>query len=374
MKRYWVLGAAFLALLAAITFFFPNNIERIWLIYGLDPCQPHKNYYFDHYQETYNCYYDKTSKIVYNEGTQAGLEYMEQVVSPKTNFGLSHIIMHEVGHEAWHSTESLDIALARAPDVETLEEYWKVDGFVHGVFHGYFEHEYNETPIADMVKGCSDYPMEIQNSQLHPVEKLKALDCFHAMGHGMMSRNGNKVGKSIKDCDLIQGDDARHMCYYGAFMENAYLYLPFYFPEAPRPDVKGAHSLHVCANYTADKLRWCALFPAWSLVLQGSQVEDAFKICGSFLDIEARKACIQLPSKHMLPRQKKGDYEQILDTCLALSDELEGTCIQWASNGIRQGVAGYGKNIREFCAIVPRQYQGTCLNTHPYLESNLATN
>ena len=119
--------------------------------------------------------------------------------------GQGHTLAHALGRYtiAQHKNDLSVIAECR----EIFEA-----GCYHGVLEGYLATQKSvDSPTVASI--CS--PVERSS----PI-RLRALECSHGLGHGLLARLAYDLGGALKACDYLGAEDARDECHDGVFMEN----------------------------------------------------------------------------------------------------------------------------------------------------------
>ena len=89
-----------------------------------------------------------------------------------------------------------------------------------------------------MLASCSEYfDISSINDFSDRNKRVLARECFHAVGHALMYSNENDVFEALFQCDKLPHEWMKDSCYYGAFMEQVFLYYSDYHPRLSRPFV-----------------------------------------------------------------------------------------------------------------------------------------
>lgn len=317
----------------------------------------------DNKKELYEYYSKRTEEIINSNGIEEALKYINETVRKNTKYGLTHMIMHIVGHEAYHKTANLKKALSYLPDCSFTEEcFWDFDGYQHGVFQAYFRNNKNIKPVSTLMQqACSEYYNTTLLTSDNLSKRLISTQCFHALGHALMDFNNNDVFKSLSDCEMLPDDVMKDRCYYGVFMENSYLQVPFYEPNAPRPLITNGTIIPICEKVKESQKFTCSNFVAWTMLLKGEDINRSLSLCFD-LEEKYRRPCISLAAKHFIPNIFKDDFPRMVDICKNLG-HYEETCIGAVAEGIRQGGTGPQYKNFPFCDIVNPKFKKSCLNS-----------
>lgn len=305
------------------------------------------------YQE-FNCYEQQAHKIAKNEGSLAAIEYTKSVILPKWGFGVTHFILHRVGEDAIYQLQDVSKALLLIKPYQS-EKNLSMDGFdgyLHGVFRGYFKMK-STTPVTDLMKHvCSEYYNEIQPEMDHSMMNMaKADECFHGVGHALMYLNGNNIPKSISDCKLSKFQWMYKACIRGVFMEEMYHFSPAFSKGVEYNTSQSM--LYICENYTGEELNTCATFIGESyLHKKPTDIEGAFEECRKTQLDTTRKNCMDRIALLWLPAVYKNDFSKIIEVCISESGDFSGSCLKSANRGIRFGGAGVENKDRPFCELI----------------------
>jgi len=119
--------------------------------------------------------------------------------------GQGHALAHALGRYiiAQHRNDLSVIAQCR----EIFEA-----GCYHGVLEGYLA-----TQTAIEPKSIASICSAVERAS---ATRLRALECSHGLGHGLLARLGYDLGAALTACDYLVAEDARGECHDGVFMEN----------------------------------------------------------------------------------------------------------------------------------------------------------
>lgn len=323
-----------------------------------------KNGDIDRYgkKETYEYYSKKTIEILNSKGIIEALKYVNETVSKNAGYGLTHMIIHIIGHEAYHKTGSLKKAMSYLPECSFTEEcFWDYDGYQHGVFQSFFDYNRNVKPVSELMQqACSEYYNSTLLASNNVSKRLISTQCFHALGHALMSLNNNDVFRSLSDCEKLPEEIMKDRCFYGVFMENSYLQIPYYEPNAPRP-FAADETITICKNVKDNQKLPCSNFVAWSMLIKGEDINKSFGLCFE-LEEKYRRPCVSLAAKHFIPNLLRDNFTGMIETCENLGP-YEEICIAGIAAGIRQRGAGAQYKNFPFCDIVNAKFKKSCLNS-----------
>lgn len=311
----------------------------------------------------YPCYSAKVHAIAMAEGISAALNYADKVIGEGSRYTIMHLVMHTVGHDAYHLTHDLDRAFAYLPpEARTPEHYFDFDGYQHGVLMAFFEDRKDAVPLrALMRESCASYVAVMKPSALPDwYQRIGSEQCFHGVGHALMAARENDVMKSLSDCDALPQHWMRDLCAHGVFMENFYLYFPFYEPGEARPFAKGWTMRPLCAHVPEEYREACARFVGWTLAItEPGDFHNAFAEC-RLLPGSHRNACVAEAARHALPAFFRDDFPAMVSICEKETPDYLDTCLTNAAVGIRQGNAGRANKDKPFCDLVHQESRESC--------------
>ena len=306
------------------------------------------------------CYIEESDRLAKGKGIEEALAYVVNTVALETNYKVAHMAMHLVGHAAYMRTHDVTSALAFLPPIDPqASNFLAYNGFEHGVFEQFF-HEHGGSPPALMKEACAPYLSIVSPDATSSVEaRILAPECFHALGHALMFTDGNDVPMSLKTCDSLEKTWMRQWCYHGVFMENYYLYIPGYLPDAPKPYAHAESLLPLCNKLESRYLHECALFLPW-IYLEAHQGDfsGAFKECDS-LNATDRRICVARAGRFYVPAFSRGDFSKMQSTC-ALAKDNATTCLYAAAIGVREGLAGGQNKGRSLCDALDPSLRPGC--------------
>lgn len=306
-------------------------------------------------QKPVNCFSMKAHHLAASGDISTALTYAKEVVAPYSRNAV-HMAMHMIGHAAYEQLQSRAAAMALLPgDALKQENLLTFEGYQHGVLQSYFYEKKDEIEIDVLIKeSCGDYYSE---SELGPnTQWLPSRQCFHAVGHGLMTAYDNDIHTSIGICRNLPYPWMEERCAYGAFMELSYLYSPGYFPETPRDFVVAPDMAELCA--TQDGLqKTCSGFVGRSyFAAHTGDYKGAFDACektGEFSDI-CREDLAQI-----VVTGAGADFEKAKRSC-SEAGEYEKKCLFDTAKAIGIGLAGAKAQKRNFCDSLSRSIRDEC--------------
>ena len=311
------------------------------------------------YPLIHKCYKGKLIDILHSKGIKASLEFANSTINTKTNYLLGHIILHELGHKAYHKTSDLNKTLQFLPSCfYTTECLWRFDGFKHGVFQSYFKDKLKEKPMVDIIReACEPYfDSSMLNAPLNSSDRFLSAHCFHASGHAIMAATNNDVSKSLFYCDELPDFKMKDICYYGVFMEYTFLYIY----NQKEPSIPSNISMvELCSTLDGRQKFLCSHFVAWQYFFTGKNYNYSLSRC-LVLDKNYTVPCILIGARLILPAVFKNNFDKIIEACKDFGPELVNACISGAAFGIRQGVAGYNFEDYPFCSLPKIPNQSDC--------------
>ena len=314
------------------------------------------------------CFVRASDAKAMEEGIPAALAYVRDIVKPNTNYKVAHMAMHMVGHHAYMH-DDLGTAHSYLPAEDAaIDEFLDFNGYLHGVFEAFFVDQ-KERPVLDLMhEACADY--YTSSPGVSRPESILGPECFHAVGHALMFIGGNDVPESLVRCDLLPHPWMRLWCYHGVFMENHYLHISGYMPDAPRPFATGDAALRMCHALERKYQSACSQFVGWiHIEIHPEDFAGAFDACGKFDGTDAR-ICIARTARFQIATPKH-DTDFIIRTCSGPGVH-EDACLYGAGVGISEGIAGFSAQQRDFCALVAERFQNGCAEAVARSKESLA--
>lgn len=366
IPKYYFISLMFFIFLFGFLIVFPKQLGKV-----KDECYSGKQW-----QLTYMCYEKETLNIATQKGIKAALTYVNDVVKVNSPLPTTvHRLYHAIGHHAYLLTRDPNQALSYLGPYDYDQEQfdWSdfpLDGYRHGVTMMYFKDKKGEKPIADLMRDICGKFLDISSFRLvTPRIAVVAQHCFHMVGHGLMAMNGNDVAVSLPYCDLLPQEWMQKRCYFGVFMENAYLYAQhdnYNTRQEPRPSVKGKSMKSLCGEFDGWKKYECSRFVGWSLFSRNgnfTDIENAFNECQS-LQPPAEEMCINEFSVLFVPPLFKDNFPALVTVCKKLPKfEYQRACFNGAAFGIKIGTGGNKIRNSPFCELLDDQFRRSCLET-----------
>ncbi|MBI2048607.1 MAG: hypothetical protein HYT30_01640 [Parcubacteria group bacterium] len=280
-----------------------------------------------------HCYEKHIDELARKQGVAASLWYVRDVIYPAHGYSLVHFLLHHIGELAYQENphiESLSTYLQPFTDVALREGEFMhgFDGLAHGYITAYIAA--SERPQPEMIKSICESEVVI------PGVTTNTFTCYHTLGHALMFAHNNSLTKTLDICDTL-ADTARQGCYFGTFMENGFLYLDTYHPDAPRPDATGVSMKHVCEKFSGDHRRACEVFVGDSYLAGPSHdLAGAFEECGM---VQEHYACAErVGSITIASLSKNMDDARALCSTYATNPVTHVYCVAGAERGLREGM------------------------------------
>jgi len=287
------------------------------------------------------CYREAAARILTEDGVAPALSYVGERVSPRTGYAFAHLILHDIGEYAYGMSGDLDEALAQLERYRTSappdKDLLPFDGFVHGVVSSYFLASGDPHTYPRLMQEIC------QSSRSMPGVTRSEASCHHALGHGLVHASANRIAPALTACVTAGTTTAREGCYYGAFMELSFLYLPGYHPGAPRPDSKDASLKELCVNLSEDARPHCMHFVGQSyLHAHPKDFDGAFAECAGLGEFD--EICAKRLGQVMVTNYVRDEHEaQVF--CKRYAGLLEDVCFDAAREAID---LGFGRESNSF--------------------------
>jgi hypothetical protein len=324
--------------------------------------------------QKFDCYANNFDSYMKTNGARKTLELM-QGLSDLGGYANAncHPLTHKIGNLALYVYGSVPNA---APEyIPTCHS---------GYYHGLVEEYLGTAPTYE--QGIADVCGKAENNVY-----FNWFQCTHGLGHGIMQFRNNELPQSLKDCDNVDpANQAREICYAGAFMENI---TTDEKTGHPAKYIKKEDPIYPCnAPEIDDKYRSACYFLASSQILKinGYNMRDAFDRCGG-VEQTYRWLCFQslgrdvsgssLRNKEKVIEQcqfgkrdedngncfygavrdfinEKGEFESGIDLCKSIPENYKQTCFE----AVMLDMALYkkGQDFLNLCATMPEPHQSTC--------------
>ncbi|HYE22149.1 MAG TPA: hypothetical protein VD998_01005 [Verrucomicrobiae bacterium] len=331
-------------------------------------------------QEKFDCYDQNFQTFMKSYGARKTLELLQQLHDlggyAKSN---CHPLSHKVGNIALHQYGSVPNAVPEY--IPTCHS-----GFYHGLLEEYLATAPSYEEGVYQVCGTTQ-------TQTY----FNWFQCMHGLGHGVMQFRNNELPQALKDCDILDpANQAREMCYAGAFMENI---TTDEKTGHPAKYIKKEDPIYPCnGKEIAEHYRSACYFLASSQILKinGYNMQNAFDLCAT-VEQKYRYLCFQslgrdvsgssLRNKDMVIQQcqlakdstnaadcfygavrdfinEKGEFEGGIDLCKVVPDQYRQRCF----DAIFLDMTLYkkGADFLDICAKMPDPYRGQCTSKVVY--------
>lgn len=315
---------------------------------------------------TLDCYMESAVNIAKSRGIVASLEYVHEDVLKNSVYQIVHLVLHGVGHEAYHRTHDVErsmgfIALFYAK--EPPEFSYTLDGYRHGVFQAFFdENKANRTIQELMQESCFKYFHIARVEDMRSDQRIPAEQCFHAVGHAVLYAYDNNIDKALVGCEVLPHSWMQNWCFYGVFMEYSYLYWPFWMHEKPMPSMPESMTI-LCDRVHVNQRDACSRMVGRAYFSKGGLM-GALKQC-ALVEERHRRNCVIETAAPLVPSVYKNNFKKMVNVCREVGSELgstyEGACIYGVASGIKMGSAGFSYREEPFCNLVEDKFQDDCL-------------
>lgn len=301
---------------------------------------------------TMTCFLARSDGIIKHYGAKAAFPYVTDVILPRAGYATAHVVMHTIGEHAYFEEGEIFRTLAYLEPYEAYtsqEEFLGgFDGFVHGSVTAYYD---------DVSDGRSKSERMIYLCEGSEVKNIttNTRGCYHAIGHAVMYSSGNKIDDAVPICKSALTEEAQNGCYYGAFMENTFLFWTGYHPGIPRPDAMGTSSIPVCGRFTGAVASECHRFVGQTYLairlaetddLSAEDMLDATKECDLLSDTDGRDLCLKRLAALFLPPYVSGSWSEE-GVCRALFPaHHQKICLFALKDGLRRNFGVDRKRVK----------------------------
>ena len=153
-------------------------------------------------------------------------------------------------------------------------------GAIHGVLEALFAERGTALLEADIRAVCSG------------MNRYRADDCYHGVGHGIMAWSGYELHESLGICDVLEERD-REPCYAGVFMENGVAGITGMADH--RSEFVSSSDPHYPCNVVDERyVRACYDWQPSNLLLHMKfTADELIEFCVDGLTGEARELCVR---------------------------------------------------------------------------------
>jgi hypothetical protein len=319
--------------------------------------------------EQIDCYTKVAEKISTHDGIQAAVDFIVNEAARHSEWGIIHLVMHNLGHIAYAKTEeNLEATLSYIPQEELEHAKDAFDGVYDGYFHGALQAFFLErkgSSFTDTLSvACPSYDASRRHVVLNENGEYGIVEkCLHAVGHGLMYALDNDIYRSVEYCKEIADIDYRYWCAVGVFMENAYLHYPEYGADAPRPYVKDDFMVSLCETFSEPEFySACSTHVgrAYNFATGRRDFHGALDTCMKLS--RGSEGCVWDFARDRLVSFFKDDLAGALEICESLSGSYDTVCLDALVEGVRRGSAGYvrAKEADAFCEQIRVTHAISC--------------
>lgn len=351
-QHFWLAAGILFAIVAAITLFVALRAPR-----ETPPCA------------TYECRTQTLDALAHRDGIRAAAAYLDREVGAYPDAGMRHLLLHELGHDAYHLShdpqKALNVLPAQAYDEKHFFDYY---GYSHGVVEAFFADEAGTKPLSELMReSCGQYSASTISSLIPAsFETVKVFECFHATGHGTMAIEHNDVLKALADCGTLEIPRLVWACAGGVFMENAMLYLPRYKVYEPKPFVV-AHPASFCRTLEEHNRFECAREAGVAYSQMHYPTTDfaaAIEEC-QLLDGADRTACVATLFLAHAPMLFQNGATEAAAHCRTMGSAYEGQCVRMVATDLKRR-NGQAENLQTFCNAADKELRSDCLAANPW--------
>ncbi len=305
------------------------------------------------------CMRDKAHYIAMSGDVIGAIRYTAEVVAPY-NRNTAHLAMHMVGMQAYDQLGSRKAAMdTLPPEAPTYANYLTYEGFQHGLLMEYFKVERSRTPIDQLIhESCADHWVPT-NPMTEDFSWTANMQCFHAVGHGLMYAYENKVSDVLPICSRLPYEWMRGRCAYGALMEKSYLYSVDYINSLKLPkQQEGDSMLSLCNGLTVFKTE-CSLFVGRSyLNTHRGDFAGAFAACAKLDVAENAFSCREQVASISIT-DSGTDFDTMHKRC-ATAGPFEEQCLLNVATAVKRGFAGKAAQKKDFCKTLQKELTKRC--------------
>ncbi|MCH7641320.1 hypothetical protein IID22_03930, partial [Patescibacteria group bacterium] len=224
----------------------------------------------------------------------------------KTNNALlrsCHVLVHEIGHEAYQKYGDFGKAMKYQDEICN-------SGYLHGIIETHFSKSVDFSTAMQTV--CNPYPLG----------KYLSWECYHGVGHGVMYYTSNDLPKSLELCDRYESSFARENCANGIFMEN------FNTDQKIHPSrfLKESDPFYPCQEQLARYKGDCYFYaPTYYLSLYKNDYLGALKWCEG-TELLYKSTCAQGVGNQAI-KENINTPKLVEEICMSNKSEQVDSCI-----------------------------------------------
>ncbi len=262
-----------------------------------------------------------------------------------------HELSHMLGETEFRRSHNVWSALARCTD-------YCFSGCYHGAVSAYFKTMYRDKELTTEAISISiDQTCQNQTKQFCQ-ENLANIE--HGLGHALMELNGRNLQKSLTLCGN------REWCYYGAFMEDAYIE----HPDAPGiRELRKENPVYPCNLVGTRYQQTCYTILSTE---NGGDIPANIHVCNQFPE-QYQELCFVNVAKKIATSTR--DIPTLVSACehmITLQQQ------KWCIQGIVYDLQGkYPQDVEivsNFCASHPLALRKHCLTEACNFTDNKAVN
>lgn len=256
-----------------------------------------------------------------------------------------HDIAHEVGRELARR--------ARGSIQDTLSQCDATcnNGCFHGVLQEALLSLPQHTALKNLYRLCEPLFFHSPASET---------ECFHGLGHGIMSLTKNNLQKSLGICDSLFFRNDRELCYSGAFMEGLVDTL-----HGESAVVDPAHALSLCKTLDATYQGACYLvLGSAGLGGGGQDFAWAFTRCDNEVPEEYQENCY-MSVGYQIGVQKKWEVASSMAVCHDAKAHQKSGCYLGLISDFLKGTRT-SHDVSQICGRIESEYWRMCQTQRVY--------
>ncbi len=241
---------------------------------------------------------------------------------------------------------------------------WCSRDFASGCLHGVSEQMIQDNKIDTIRKSEEECLSVFSNSS------AVLRDCFHGMGHGMISREALDIGKALESCDQYSTFEYRGHCYMGAFMEYSYVRLNGLIPPNSDEDL-----IKWCENLPKRYHQQCATYVAQILISDSNKFPNiSDSMCLNISNELVHQECYRQIGT-IAAVSSTGNPYMINKTCQGMNDnDGKSICFLAAARDVaKYRYVNWGHISLNICESLQGKWKSECYNSRQYMVNKYST-
>jgi hypothetical protein len=338
-----------------------------------------------------SCYEQEVPNLYPKLSLPAVFDVVRDIRAEDKTYQFCHVLAHKIGERlvAEDPDKWLDLIPLNPRDGLCS------NGFIHGVIGGRFRAEVLSD--ATLEKFLPDFKMACEAHSGWTPTSFDRANCYHSMGHLFVFITDAHIDKALSLCERAVPEDTRRMCVQGVFMQ---IYQPlepddFLLIEKMQDKPATTTVRQYCAGFSKNPLyQGSCLEESWPFfrtsVVDGTGVKA---YCSGYPNKEEENYCY-LGVSSIVGRMQLSNPDAAISACNNFPQERQATCFGFAAQAqieeshsagqkavaICQAASGpiaaacieqlaehalfiFGETPERsaFCALLPNEYQKTCL-------------